>query len=469
MNKPFQYSRRVGCGLLVALACLAGSASPAATPDEGASILLPGINLATAAEEAAAEEKTQPVDREIEDAVDALLLPTPEAEAPRPRSAMTVENDDVGFLDRGPAELFDVSARASDGMQVDELELDEMPYEASSGDWFSSGRRYGSADFLMFNMSRNHRRLLGYDIAYVPDPKPARFNGAFTTASIPFDLAPAARFTVGEYLDRDYLDRDRALEYTYYGGMSFFQKDGWNSLSGKPLITPLARDLPGFAGAQSYFTTLNSVFNSMEINYKLHRRLGRDQMVMSPNGGWTKHAERGFLPTLILGTRVANVNEIFSFYSRIADVPVTTFGGDYDIQTQNWLWGVTFGAELISQNEFYYWGLRGKVTPSMAYDANQQSTVSVNNIEGSLYPTGSVNRTSANSQFAPGAVSDLTLMLGWNVTPNFTVKAGYDMLWVAGISTATRQLNLDNRRINPIDAGGQIFYSGFSFGCEGSW
>ena len=46
------------------------------------------------------------------------------------------------------------------------------------------------------------------------------------------------------------------------------------------------------------------------------------------------------------------------------------------------------------------------------------------------------------------------------------IEAAQNREW---LSTATRQINLDNRRINPIDAGGQIFYSGFSFGCEGSW
>jgi hypothetical protein len=55
------------------------------------------------------------------------------------------------------------------------------------------------------------------------------------------------------------------------------------------------------------------------------------------------------------------------------------------------------------------------------------------------------------------------------VTPNFTLKAGYDFLWVAGVATATRQFDLNNVGANPHDGGGQIFYNGLSFGCEGSW
>ena len=69
----------------------------------------------------------------------------------------------------------------------------------------------------------------------------------------------------------------------------------------------------------------------------------------------------------------------------------------------------------------------------------------------------------------PGFLSDLTILGGWQVTPNFTVQVGYDFLWVAGIATATRQFNLDNVRPNSIDSGGQIFYNGLSMGLEGSW
>ena len=44
------------------------------------------------------------------------------------------------------------------------------------------------------------------------------------------------------------------------------------------------------------------------------------------------------------------------------------------------------------------------------------------------------------------------------------------MAWgVAGMATATRQFNLDQRDINPIDVGGQTFYNGVSFGFNGSW
>lgn len=367
--------------------------------------------------------------------------------------------------------IMETSSRAMDGLRVDDLTLDEMPFEASSGDWFSSGRWYGSAEMVWFDRSRNYRRLLAYDATLPPTPGVRLPVGSFTTTAIPFPLAPGARITLGQYLGRDYLDRDRSLEMTYYGGLSFFQEDSFNAIPGSVLIAPLALGVPGFSGGQTFTTRHNSIFNSMEWNYKLHRRLGRDQLVMSPNGNWSRHAERAWLPALIIGTRVANVNETFNWISSRNDVDPTEFSGNYLINTQNWLWGMNFGGELISQNEFYFWGLRGRATPSMNFNGNQQTLVGVNDDPAlpAPFPQDSISRATSAQLFSPGFVGDLSLFAGWNVTPNFTLKAGYDFLWVAGIATVQRQMDVNNVGANPHDGGGQIFYNGLSFGCEGSW
>jgi len=365
--------------------------------------------------------------------------------------------------------LLEVSSRAADGLRIQDFGFDEMPTEKSSGNWFSSGCWYGSAESVWYDRSRNYRTTLGRE--------PSTSTGPvldYTTLAQPFDMAAGARVTLGRSIGRDYLDRDRYLEFVYYGGMNWNGVDGWNSLTAVPtLITPLAIAAPGFNFANTFNTSISSNFNSMEWNYKLKRRLGRDQMVMSPNGNWSRHAERGFLAGLIVGTRVTSVNEDFSFISRRNGVSPSVFGGNYDISTQNWLLGLTLGSELVSQNEFYYWGLRGRASPSLSFAANQQSIVGVNTTG---FPPPAVpaapttdNRTSAANQVGPGFVGDLSLFGGWNITPNFSLKAGYDFLWVAGIATATRQFNLDNRRQNPIDGGGQVFYNGVTFGCEGSW
>ncbi len=378
-----------------------------------------------------------------------------------------------------PDVVDEVSVHAADGLRVQDFEVEEMPFESSSGKWFSSGQWYGSAEVLMMSRSRNYRRVMGYDpsVAGYNIPRQSNLAGTFVTTGVPWDLVPGARLTIGEHLGRDYLDRDQSLEFTYYGGLSFFVRDSYNAMPRSFLVTPLAGTilpgLPGFTYAQTYDSTINSNFNSMELNYKLNRRLGRDQLIMSPNGGWSRHAERGWLPAVLIGTRLANVNEAFTFASSRRNVSPSQFSGTYDIQTQNWLWGLNLGGELISRNEFYYWGLRGRVTPAVSFAANQQQAAGVNKLppppSAAAVSRGAFSWKQAADQVGPGFLGDLTILGGWQVTPNFAVQVGYDFLWVAGIATATRQFNLDNIRPNSIDGGGQVFYNGLSMGLEGSW
>ena len=367
-----------------------------------------------------------------------------------------------------PAELLEVSPRAADAMRIDDFSLDEMPFEASSGHWFWSGGWYAGVESLWLDRSRNNQQVVVQDVAVAP---PGRRTQNYETFGQPFDIAPGARITLGRSLGVDDVGRDRAMEFIYYGGMKWDDNDGWNALQDGVLVTPLNYNAPGFNGGDRYTTSLNSDFNSWELNYKIRRRLGRDQLVMSPQGEWTRHAERGFLPGLIVGLRLAHINEFWNMTSsQLGPVPTppAEFGGTYDITATNWMLGMNFGSELISQNEFFYWGLRGRAAPAINIASTHQQATGVNTVTG-IDPRGTTDVIASGSQTGAGFIGDLTILLGWNITPNFSLQAGYDFLWVAGMATATRQFNLNNKQFDDIDAGGQTFYQGLSFGFYGSW
>lgn len=359
-----------------------------------------------------------------------------------------------------PARIVDIADAPLDGMLVDDG-FDEMPFEASSGRWFSNGGWYAGAESLWLDRSRNNRQEVVLDLA-TP-------NIGYSSFAQPFNVAAGARATIGKSLGRDYLDRDQFVEFIYYGGMTYQDVDGWNGVGGNSLFTPLSPLAPGFNAAGTYATNFNSDFNSYELNYKLHRRLGRDKLVMSPDGSWTRHAERGWLPSLIVGTRLANVNEDFSLTSSRPGVPSDEFGGRYVINAANWLLGLNLGAELISQNEFYYWGLRGRAAPALSFANTSQSAAGINTTPTPPGRQGITSFADKASRTGAGFIGDLTLLAGWQINPNFSLQVGYDFLWVAGMATATRQFNLDNRDNNAIDVGGQTFYNGVSFGFNGSW
>lgn len=362
-----------------------------------------------------------------------------------------------------PPQILDMVAPKFGEMLLDESALDEMPFEASSGRWFWNGGWYAGGESLWMDRSRNNRTIIAADIV--------TGTVTYTSFAQPFNVSPGARATIGKSLGRDYLDRDRYLEFIYYGGLSFQDVDGWNGVGGNTLWTPLFYGAPGFNAAGRYATSFNSDFNSWEWNYKLRRRLGRDQLVLSPNGDWTKHAERGWLPSLITGIRLANVNEDWQLISDRPNVSTDDYFGQYTINTGNWMLGLNLGAELISQNEFYYWGLRGRAAPALTFASTSQEAFGINRTGQPRGQTSDIpyTFTDANTRTGPGFIGDLTLFAGWQISPNFSLQVGYDFLWVAGMATATRQFNLDDRDNNAIDVGGQTFYNGVSFGFNGSW
>ena len=392
----------------------------------------------------------------------------------------------------GEPRVLDVSSQAFNGMLMDDVNVDEMPYEASSGRWFWNGGWYVGGESLWMDRSREIRTPIATDTVLIPYRLGFRFS-QYTTNAQPFDTAPGARVTIGKSLGRDYLDRDRAVEFIYYGGMNYNSNIGFNALGNDGFVTPLGYDVAGFNGANTFNTQFNSDFNSWEWNYKLRRRLGRDQMVMSPGGNWTRHAERGWLPALITGIRLANVNEDFRLKSELrpgsvdkkTGQPLQALAGDYVINTSNWLLGLNIGGELISQNEFYYWGLRGRAAPCLVFANMNQEAAGYNSNPN--YPTRpGLNSTGTaiipvpfaqtpfsfadqDSQTTAGFVGDLTLLAGWQIKPNFSLQVGYDFLWVAGMASAIKQFNLDQRSSGRINTGGQTFYNGLSFGFNGSW
>ena len=363
-----------------------------------------------------------------------------------------------------PAELLDVSARAVDGMRIEEFAVDEMPFEASSGRWFWNGGWYASGEAVWLDRSRNNRKVVAIDQPPLGSPRPPV---SYTTSAQQFDVAPGARVLIGRALGRDYLDRDQYLEFLWYGGFQWEDDDGWNAFPDGQFVTPLNPFAPGFNGSTRYTTQSTSDFNSWEFNYRLRRRLGRDKLVMSPNGDWTKHAERGWLPGLIVGARVAHINDIFAMQSSIPEVPEETFGGSYRVAASNTLLGLNLGAELISQNEFYYWGLRGRAAPCISFaEQSQTGSGTAPNQQGEQLNFRVDDRGSQN--FA-GFLGDLSFLAGWNITPNLSVQAGWEFLWAAGIATAPRQFDLDDTELNYIDAGGQMFFMGASLGMTASW
>ncbi|MGI9176741.1 MAG: hypothetical protein ACR2IT_02660, partial [Pirellulales bacterium] len=148
-----------------------------------------------------------------------------------------------------PPQILDVSSQGFDGMLMDDFNVDEMPFEASSGRWFWNGGWYIGGESLWMDRSREDRVSIAQEV--IPTIAGSRLV-SYTTTPQPFNVSPGARVTIGKSLGRDYLDRDRAIEFIYYGGLSYNDNDGRNSRSADGFLTPLDIFAPGFNGASTY-------------------------------------------------------------------------------------------------------------------------------------------------------------------------------------------------------------------------
>ena len=101
-------------------------------------------------------------------------------------------------------------------------------------------------------------------------------------------FTPGADVTLGFELGRDDKNRDHTFELTYFGGFDWRGDSTLVSQTLRGIVVPENLTLPGFNGAERFMTTYESKLNSVEINYRISERLGRDQMVLDPDGSWTR-------------------------------------------------------------------------------------------------------------------------------------------------------------------------------------
>ena len=124
-------------------------------------------------------------------------------------------------------------------------------------------------------------------------------------------------------------------------------------------------------------------------------------------------------------------------------MPSSTFGGNYVINASNWLLGLNLGGELISQNEFYYWGLRGRAAPALSFASTNQSAFGVNT---QVQPGAATTISFSDQATRTGAgfIGDLTLLAGWQIKPNFSLQVGYDFPETSKLSGLSVLLQVNN-------------------------
>ena len=115
----------------------------------------------------------------------------------------------------------------------------------------------------------------------------------------------AVRTTLGHFLFRDSRNRDHTVEFTGFGGGEWEQNRVITSEAPFGLFVPFVIDGGNisFDGSSRQTVDYSSHYKSFEMNYRVKQRLGHDQLIMDPNGGWHRAANAGFEREYLVGLR----------------------------------------------------------------------------------------------------------------------------------------------------------------------
>lgn len=343
------------------------------------------------------------------------------------------------------------------GSAYDLWDLEPVPIE-STGTWLKRGLWFAEADVmvLMRQWSRHDLVLVSQD----------GFQPPFTSSNRLLILRKAhpgqdatVRTTLGRYLFRDVDNRDHTAEFTVYTGGDWVQNQVLGSPDGQ-LQVPFQIDGNNTSFDNSTRDTVhyNSRFNSFELNYRVQRRMERDQMVMDPNGQWTRMATPGFRREFLAGIRYLQLKEHLNWFAE--DVQVAGNDGQYLIDTNNELIGLQLGVGETYETSRWSIGLNAK---GGAY-VNQASDLA--RLDFTIDDSADFAHDAAEDKLS--FIGESALDLKYHLTPNFSLRTGLHLLYMTSVAEAPFQVNFLSDT-NALVTSGNPFYFGVTAGFEGYW
>ena len=383
------------------------------------------------------EESLPPDGVELEEP--SLLVGPPRVE-PRPQT-------DEPWIDR-----FDAGAADYDYPMWDM----QPAVPISSGTWLERGVWYAEADAVMSNRTWSRTDTL---LALQPNVQQGGNRALFLRGSHPGEDA-AVRTTLGRFLYRDDDNRDHTAEFTVTAGGDWVEHVTLSSSTPNQLFLPVTINglNLSFDNSTRQVVNYSSRFNSFEANYRVKQRMGRDQMIMDPNGHWRREASSGFNRSYLIGLRYIDLDEIFDW--RAEDIVVAGDDGQYLINTDNDLFGVQAGAGISYETGRWSLGLNGKMGLYLN-DADEHSQ-----LDFTVDDVADFDRRSSESELS--WVGEASLIGRWHLTPAFSLRAGTEVSVIESIALATKQINFIDD-FSQVNTAGYAFYIGGTLGFEGYW
>lgn len=284
------------------------------------------------------------------------------------------------------------------------------------------------------------------------------------------------RFTLGRFLFRDVENRDHTSEFTGFGGGEWSQRDAITSDPAAPnqLVVPSTFDLNNlsFDNSNRMTTKYDSRLTSFECNYRVHTRLGRDQMVMQPNGEWVRRQSSNLTHSFLAGMRYIDLTENFEWNAfdirRARNVTTAGPNGSYFARTSNDLFGGQVGGSTTYEGDRF--SLEGFAKTGIFFsDAKAKTHLNyVNATTGNPQGGTFVDFNTDNREGPLSYMLQAGVVGRWHIRPNLSVRAGYEMLYLTNMAMAPDQLKFDPD-YSTVSTSGDPFYHGVTAGSEFFW
>jgi hypothetical protein len=323
------------------------------------------------------------------------------------------------------------------------------------------------------------------------------------TRSANYDVAPGYYATVGRYLGRDSQDRDDFLEFKYWGMNTWFDsfvvatdpetisipigQQTATFIAGR-IVTPLVisqwalfsatQQTPehpfgvgGFDFVQRQEFSLHTEMHNWELNLRLCPRGRPDQLVLHPNGRWRRECQPSAIMSYVVGLRYMTIGDGFLYHSEgtvtVNDVPYFA-SADNNVQTQNDLFGLQFGADMTFRRCKWNWGIRSKVGVYVNFSQCNQRIV--NNVPAD-YPLSDVQFDAdfQTREQQAAFIGEVGFQAEYKFRPNFSGRAAYDFMWITGVSLAPEQVEWVYVPVPKNNANGDIYAHGITLGLEWTW
>jgi hypothetical protein len=342
----------------------------------------------------------------------------------------------------------------------------------SSGTWLRRGFWYAEADYMLINKSWDRKGMLfafeggigqapGLNQIGQPAFGPVlQMNQLLIDGSKP-GADGMARVSLGRFLFRDAGNRDHNVQVTFLGGGQWKQNSAIeaSTADGINVNDFIDRVNPSFDGARSMGFDYETGFDSIETNYVVKARMGRDQMVLKPDGQWVRSAQTSQTYSFLAGFRYANLTEVLNITAESDPDDAASEGGFYNVNTDNNLAGGQIGVGISQETARWSVGL---------------------NLKGGSF----WNRTNLDSEFRAGPdliasrgttdsrednlsfIGEAEFLVKWHLRPNLSIRAGCEILYVDSIALAPFQVNFVPGGYSPIADDGDIFCMGSVIGLE---